>query len=154
MSAATKKFCFKCRTETDHAYVGTVGGRHLYQCPCGAAAREITPRELMTSVPLPPKPAPAAPRPVTKIKASVPPKARPYTNRSPMNKAWLSEMIEKVVDKKVAELKAGLSREEVVAVVQEQLREAVGETAAAPCPRRPHRGRCGKICAEAKAAAQ
>lgn len=145
----------------------------MYQCPCGAAPREITPRQLLTSAPreseLPKRPSP----PWTSLdrvpkenlftghvgyitgagslpKASAPPESRKYTNRSPMNKAWLADKIGEVVDAKLAKAKVGLTRQEVVDVVREELRSALGESEPAPCPRRPHRGRCGKMCAEAR----
>lgn len=80
MSATVTKFCFTCREDTVHDFVGVVGGRTLYRCAkaCGAAAREITPREDMTSAsPVPPP----KPRPERLLPPIIAPKKRNWTNR-------------------------------------------------------------------------
>jgi hypothetical protein len=144
------KMCFTCRRETAHAFVGRLGGKPLYQCPCGAPPRHLTPRHELTSVPRQPE-APAKLQPEPAIRR--PSLQRRHPRRPPMpakNAPFLRTAIEKVVDEKLAEAAVGLSREDVVKIVQEQLAAALGEPAFI-CPRKPHRGTCGKKCRAAAA---
>lgn len=145
---ALDKMCFTCRQETAHVYVSQLGGKPLYQCPCGAPPRHLTPRHELTSAPRNPAP----PEPPTKLQSRaavrIPKLQNRRTPRSSMpikNAPVLRTAIEKIVDEKLASSGQGLSREDVVRIVQEQLAAALGEPAFV-CPRKPHRGMCGKKC--------
>jgi hypothetical protein len=145
------KFCFRCRQETLHAFVGELGLRALYQCPCGAPPREITPREALTSAPrLPPPPPSKLQRPPAIRSARL----QNYTNRRPMPAKTTPYIaaIARIVDEKLAESKGGLTKDEVVQIVRAELAAAFG-VAAFECPRKPHRGTCGKKCRAAAAEA-
>lgn len=184
MSATLPKFCFTCREVTTHDFVGAVGGRHLYKCAtagCTAAAREITPRELMTSasqIP-PPKPRPERPRPAIAFadspgtrKARADLKKYKYTNRRPQPMAESKEKksplilaIENIVAgatapliKRIEDLEGRSIIGEVNDAVEKALASALSGAASADgepssCRHKNRMKRCPSCQAKAEAAA-
>lgn len=173
-----EKFCFKCRKDTVHVRVGWVGGIAMYQCPenCGAAPREITAREDMTStprIPAPPAEAPAGPKAVSKPPRKIKTETI-YINRrvsimpKPIEKTQFVLTVERIVDEKLSGSGAAtLTREDVLEIVRGEFAAQLGVEVKAPkarkggkptadgesatsCPRGEHKYACpSKKCIEA-----